>query len=167
MPKNRYLKVTPVIKQNKFSPIPASFWREAVKQAVYSTSLTGCITVSVTITDDKTIKNLNRNFRGIDAATDVLSFSLLEGEGNLAESDADELLLGEIVISLETALRQAKEDGVSLRHMCAWLVAHSVLHLTGMDHPDEASRLAMNKRELEIIKKLGFAKLPKMLENCD
>lgn len=167
MPKNRYLKVIPVIKQDKNSPVPASFWREAVKQAVYQTDLTGCITVSVTITDDENIKKLNRDYRSIDTATDVLSFSLLEGEGDLAESDADELLLGEIVISLETALRQAKEDGVTLRHMCAWLIAHSVLHLIGMDHPDDEQRLVMNKRELKIIRKLGFATLPKMLETCD
>ncbi|MCB0330368.1 MAG: rRNA maturation RNase YbeY [Bdellovibrionales bacterium] len=95
--------------------------------------------VSVVLTDDNEIQNLNREYRNKDKPTDVLSFSqldiTLEEEGPLLGES-----LGDIVISVETAERQAKEQGVSLQEELSRLLVHGLLHLFGYDHegvPDD------------------------------
>ena len=86
--------------------------------------------VSILLTDEKEIRNLNRDYRGIDRATDVLSFSLLEGEGARFAGDA----LGDLVVSIPTAARQAREAKRPLRDELTMLLAHGLLHLLGWDH---------------------------------
>ncbi len=86
--------------------------------------------VSVTFTDDEKIRELNRTYRNIDRPTDVLSFPLFDEEFDCQDS----LVLGDIVLNLERAVSQSKEYGHSFERECAFLVAHSMLHLLGYDH---------------------------------
>ena len=115
--------------------------------------------VSVTFTDDEGIRRLNRTYRKIDRATDVLSFPLFdfEGEGDVM---SDELcdMLGDIVLSLERAAAQAEEFGHSFEREVAFLTVHSMLHLLGYDHEtSEADELDMRRRQTEIMEMLGLA----------
>lgn len=89
------------------------------------------VELSVSLVDDATMRRLNRRYRGIDRATDVLSFALREGEVGPAGSPE---LLGDVVLSVATARRQAAERGVSLLCELTTLLAHGVLHLLGHDH---------------------------------
>jgi probable rRNA maturation factor len=86
--------------------------------------------LSIVLTDDETIRALNRDWRGKDRATDVLSFSQLEGEG----PTAGPRMLGDVVISMETAARQAQKTGRTLDAEVCHLLVHGVLHLFGHDH---------------------------------
>ena len=115
--------------------------------------------VSVTFTDDAGIRELNRSFRNIDSATDVLSFPLFDFEGS-EEPAVDELenMLGDIVISLERAEAQAEEFGHSFEREVAFLTVHSMLHLLGYDHVNsEEEELDMRRRQTAIMEMLGLA----------
>lgn len=105
--------------------------------------------LSVTVTDDETVRALNREYAGEDEVTDVLSFSLREGEEFAAPPDGV-LRLGEVVISYPTAERQAGEGGRSTEAEIAHLLVHGVLHLLGYDHaaPDEERLMRAREREL-------------------
>lgn len=96
--------------------------------------------LSVLLCDDARIQELNRDYRQLDRPTDVLAFSLLEGEGVGAPGL---LVLGDVVIALPTAERQAREAGRDLRSEAKMLLAHGLLHLLGFDHaePDEERRM--------------------------
>lgn len=112
----------------------------------------GCsedVEVSVLLTDDAGIAALNKDYRGIDGPTDVLSFSQMEGDESFG-GRADEKLLGDVVISVETARRQADERGYSLDEEIDVLLAHGLLHLLGYDHaqPEEAARMFALQAEL-------------------
>ena len=126
--------------------------------------------ISLTLTDDCRIRSLNREFRSIDRATDVLSFPLVDfqrpaGYEILESSGADcfnpetgELMLGDIVISVERAVKQGEEYGHGLRREFAFLVAHSMLHLLGYDHmvPEEAE--IMEKKQEAILSSMGITR---------
>lgn len=104
--------------------------------------------VSVLLTDDEGISALNVEYRGVDGPTDVLSFSQHEGEDEFAAEE--ENLLGDLVISVDTAKRQAKDQGRGLDAEMDMLVTHGLLHLLGYDHaePDEAERMFARQNEL-------------------
>lgn len=115
--------------------------------------------VSVTFTDNEGIRELNQRFRGIDRSTDVLSFPLFDYEGG-EEPPVDELvgMLGDIVISLETAQAQAEEYGHSFAREVAFLCVHSMLHLLGYDHETgEEDELEMRRRQTEIMDRMGLS----------
>ncbi len=100
--------------------------------------------VTVAFVSDKKIRGLNRQFRRIDKATDVLSFP-----GDSSDGD-----MGDIAISIETAARQAKQNGLTLDGEIAQLLLHGLLHLSGYDH--ETDNGEMNRLELRLRKKLGI-----------
>lgn len=109
--------------------------------------------VSISFVDNNEIKELNRDYRGVDKETDVLSFPLdddlfLEGP----------ILLGDIIISLEKALEQSEDYGHTLEREIAYLTAHSMLHLLGYDHMEEEEKQIMRQKEKEIMKRLGIFK---------
>ena len=115
--------------------------------------------VSVTFTDDEGIRKLNRSYRKIDRATDVLSFPLFDFEGE-DDALADETcnMLGDIVLSLERAAAQAEEFGHSFEREVSFLTVHSMLHLLGYDHEtSEEDELDMRRRQTEIVEMLGLA----------
>lgn len=121
--------------------------------------------VSVTIVDNGAIREINREHRDIDRATDVLSFPMLyfDEDGNIIDSDYDmdgeSILLGDIVISAERAAEQAAEYGHSFRREIAFLTVHSMLHLLGYDHVNSAEeeKIMFSKQE-EILNKLGITR---------
>ncbi len=118
------------------------------------------VEVSVTFVDDEGIRTLNKKFRNMDKPTDVLSFPLLDYEGESEEPFFDELChnLGDIVISLERAIAQANEFGHSFEREVAFLTAHSMLHLLGYDHElSEEDDADMRKRQNDIMDRLGLS----------
>ena len=105
--------------------------------------------LSVLITDDSGIRTLNRDYRGKDSATDVLSFPLQNDNAVPAQP-----MLGDVVISVDTAERQAVQYGVNLEQELARLLIHGILHLVGYDHenvPDEEV-LRMQRREDQLMR---------------
>lgn len=109
--------------------------------------------VSVSLVDNEEIKELNKNYRGVDKETDVLSFPL---DDDFFMEGPD--LLGDIIISMEKALEQGKEYGHSLNREIAYLTAHSMFHLMGYDHIDAKDKNLMRKKEKEIMKRLEIFK---------
>lgn len=119
--------------------------------------------VNITLTDNNEIHQMNQEFRKIDRPTDVLSFPMIEYmypgdfsvvetcEENYFDPDSGELLLGDIVISLEKVYTQSEEYGHSVKRELAFLVAHSMLHLFGFDHMKETEQKDMEKRQKEIL----------------
>ena len=97
--------------------------------------------VSVTLTNNDYIHQLNRKYRQIDRPTDVLSFALNESEEPDIENGPDINVLGDIILSVERAEEQAADYGHSLRREIAFLTVHGMLHLLGYDHMEEADRL--------------------------
>lgn len=106
--------------------------------------------LSVVLCDDPFIHPLNRDWRGKDRPTDVLSFAQREGE----EADEDDPVLGDVVISVETAARQAAERGHSLEHELRVLLVHGVLHLLGYDHEDDEEAEEMEALERDLLAEL-------------
>ncbi len=138
---------------------------EAVSAALALTPYAGLadaaplVEVSVRLTDDAEVHQLNRDFRGKDKPTNVLSFpqvqeDLLEG---LANSDNGEILLGDIVLARETCTREAEEKGIALADHATHLIVHGALHLVGYDHMDDASAHAMEALEVKALASLGLA----------
>lgn len=112
--------------------------------------------VSISFVDDEEIRNLNREYRGKDKPTDVLSFPLVEEENPI--NNMIPVLLGDVVISSETSLRQAKEYGHSLKREILYLTVHSMFHLFGYDHMDEEEKKIMRNKEKAVMKELGVFK---------
>ncbi len=108
--------------------------------------------VSVSFVNNDEIKNLNRDFRGLDKETDVLSFPIKD------DFCLRERLLGDIIISIPKAIEQAQDYGHSLERELAYLTAHSMLHLMGYDHLNDKDKVIMRKKEKEIMKKLEIFK---------
>lgn len=114
--------------------------------------------VSVVLVDDDYIQELNRTYRGKDMPTDVLSFALNEGEEpEIIDAPAD-YMLGDIIISLETAQRQAHEFGHGLEREVAYLAVHGMLHLLGYDHETDEDRQVMREQEEKILAALGITR---------
>ena len=102
--------------------------------------------VSITLTNDTEIHKLNKKYRNIDRPTNVLSFEL-----------GDDLLLGDIYISLDTVKREADAENMGVPEHTAHMVVHGVLHLLGYDHIKESDAVIMEKKEITVMKKLGYA----------
>ena len=124
--------------------------------------------VNVVLTDNEEIRRLNREYRDIDRPTDVLSFPMVEYEkpsdfSHVEEEYADcfnpetgELMLGDIILSVDKIKEQAESYGHSQTRELAFLVAHSMLHLCGYDHMEEAEREEMERRQREILEVGGY-----------
>jgi len=125
--------------------------REIVKKALQFLKVDEKTEISILITDDKFIRSLNNKYRGIDKSTDVLSFSLWEGSVKTPESESDKLL-GDIIISVETAQRQADKLNHSREKELAVLLIHGLLHLTGYDHEKDKDYKIMQEKEREMLK---------------
>lgn len=121
--------------------------------------------VNLLLTMNDEIHEMNQHFRGIDRATDVLSFPMIDyieaGNFDFLEEameyfdpETGELVLGDIVVSKEKVISQAKEYGHSIEREYAFLIAHSMLHLFGYDHMEEAERITMEEKQKEILEQL-------------
>jgi probable rRNA maturation factor len=120
--------------------------------------LTSQTEVSVLFADNATIHSLNRDYRGKDMPTDVLSFALNEGDEPAVIDGPTENLLGDIIISLEKATEQAAEYGHSQEREVAFLCLHGLLHLLGYDHETEADRAEMRREEEAVLSLLGIGR---------
>lgn len=124
--------------------------------------------VSVVLTDNPSIQEINRDYRQIDRPTDVLSFPMVDYERpadfcGLEEQAEDyfnpetgELMLGDIIVSVDKVEEQAEKYGHSQARELAFLVAHSMLHLFGYDHMEEEERLVMERKQAEILERRGY-----------
>ena len=108
------------------------------------------VEASILLTDDEYIAQLNKSYRHVDGPTDVLSFAQVEST-NARSFDVQENMLGDVVISVETARRQAEERGHSLDEEVDILLAHGLLHLLGYDHSEPEEERKMFERQAEIL----------------
>lgn len=124
--------------------------KETVGAMLAAMGCTG-VEISILLTDDEEIRGLNRGYRKKDKATDVLSFPMREGDfGNLNPD-----ILGDVVISLDTASMQAEERGETLEEEINFLLAHGILHLLGFEHEGSAAEARlMQTKERELLKLL-------------
>ena len=144
---------------------------DRVMEAVLTTE--GCpyeATVSLLLTDGAGIRQYNAQYRDIDAETDVLSFPNLEfespGDFSVAETveadcfdpDSGELVLGDIILSVERVKSQAKEYGHSELREFAFLVAHSLFHLCGYDHMEDKEAARMEEKQEAVLAALGITR---------
>ncbi|MCG3089103.1 rRNA maturation RNase YbeY [Sporosarcina cyprini] len=133
--------------------------RNLLNHAAEMEQLSGHPEVSVTFMDDESIREVNAEYRGKDTPTDVISFALEEmGEGEVAIVAQDDMpvVLGDIVISVETAKRQAAEYGHDETREIGFLALHGFLHLLGYDHLNEAEEKVMFGRQKEILSSFGL-----------
>lgn len=137
--------------------------KSAVEKSLQSEGFELPSEVSILLVEDAEIQEINKVQRKIDKPTDVLSFpivDMLDGKiiSNEGDFDIEEeaLLLGDIVISLETAARQAEEYGHSFERELAFLVTHGIFHLLGYDHPDQIQEKRMMDKQEEVLNQLGL-----------
>lgn len=148
-------KLTVIFSATKKFPEIDYHMKSVIRQAVAATLLHEEFPydaeVSVTLTDNESIHKLNKQYRGVDRATDVLSFPMYE-DGDFPPSECEMgATLGDIVISLERAKEQAEEIGNTFLQEIAFLTVHSVLHLLGYDHErsgDEEEEQCRIQREV-------------------
>lgn len=115
--------------------------------------------IGLRLTDDSEIQTLNSQYRHQDKPTDVLAFAALEVDlPHVTETDTENepLYLGDIIVSVDTARKQAIQQGHSLKTELAWLASHGFLHLIGWDHPDEESLQRMLRKQVMLLKTLGI-----------
>ncbi|HHU70013.1 MAG TPA: rRNA maturation RNase YbeY [Thermoanaerobacterales bacterium] len=112
--------------------------------------------VSIVLTDNEYIQELNEKYRGINTPTDVLSFPMIDDFNNITLSDETELLLGDIVISIEKVDEQSKEFGHSFNRELIFLAVHGLLHLLGYDHEDKEDEEKMRSKEKDILASINI-----------
>ena len=127
-------------------------------------------TVNLLVTDNEGIREYNRNYRGMDRETDVLSFPNVpfenagdftpveSSEADCFDPDSGELILGDIILSVDRVLSQAKEYGHSVLREFAFLTAHSMFHLCGYDHMEEQAAAVMEQKQEAVLTKLGITR---------
>ncbi len=157
-----------IYSQNEQDKIPVcaqleTMIEDVIKETLKSENFASDCMVSVTLTDNENIREINNEQRNIDSATDVLSFPVLEFENgelveNVGDVFEDRLILGDIVVSLERAKQQCEEFGHSFEREVGYLVCHSVLHLLGYDHEDEAERAVMREKEENVMSKMMLSR---------
>ncbi|QXM05700.1 rRNA maturation RNase YbeY [Crassaminicella indica] len=126
--------------------------RKAVDLCLEKEGISKEIEVSISFVDNEEIHILNRDFRGVDRPTDVLSFPQYV---NIKEIE-EPICIGDIVISLERAKEQADEYGHSFEREVLFLTVHSMFHLFGYDHDTEENRKIMRKKEEEVLEEMGI-----------
>ena len=157
------------------SDIPLPFSEQEVAEEVITATLDyeDCpyeVQVNIILTNNDEIHQINLEHRGVDAPTDVLSFPMieyadpsdftgLEADGmDSFDPDTGELLLGDIVISVDKVIEQAEKYNHGVKREYAFLIAHSMLHLFGYDHMEELERETMEHKQEEILKRLNITR---------
>jgi probable rRNA maturation factor len=136
--------------QQKIAKIHRRRIREIIKNIIQYLKVDEKTEISILFTDDKFIKSLNKKYRGINKSTDVLTFNLEEGDLKFPEVDKNKLL-GDIVVSVETAQRQANNLNHNLEKELMILLIHGLLHLIGYDHEEARDNKIMQVKENEIL----------------
>lgn len=153
-----------------FSFDPETLIKEVAETSLLAENCPYEVQLNVILTDNEGIRRFNREYRGIDKETDVLSFpnldfvseadfSISEGrEADYFDPDTGELLLGDIILSVDRVKEQAASYGHSEKREFAFLVAHSMLHLCGYDHMEEAQARVMEEKQEAILAGLGITR---------
>ena len=148
-----YLENDPSIDTVSLNLIPWSNWFRVWLEALYPNVPPGNnYELTMRLTSDREIQTFNAQYRHKDQPTDVLAFAALEAEAPQPPGLNEPLYLGDIIISLDTATRQASDRKHSLTEELAWLATHGLLHLLGWDHPDERSLETMLTQQAELLK---------------
>ena len=136
--------------------IPAE-WEEKINQVaaicLREEQLPEDVEVDLLFVDNEAIREMNLEYRDKDSATDVLSFPMYEPDEEI--DDEEEVLLGDIVISLERAQEQCEEYGHSLEREVMYLLVHGLLHLAGYDHMEEEDKEVMRAQEEKLLAQIG------------
>ena len=142
-----------------------SLCRRAIKATLQEEGITTPVEISVLVSDDKGIREINRDHRNIDAATDVLSFPAkaytpgnFQAQAEDVSPETGTIHLGDIVISCERAEKQAEEYGHETTREIAYLMVHSTLHLLGYDHQEPEEQAQMRLREEHVLGTLGLSR---------
>lgn len=151
---------------------------KVINQTLMHENFNHDVEVSITFADEENIREINKEFRGIDNSTDVLSFPMIEYETvfsrisdrkeemydfvnenlELLNPDTDEIILGDIVLCIPIIIMQAKEYNHSILREYAFLIVHSMLHLLGFDHIEEDERIIMENKQKEILDSLSITR---------
>ncbi len=154
--------------------VPCSAWTKALpaasrlgRQAAFAAieasqsevaSRAAATEVSLVLADDALVQVLNRDYRGHDRPTNVLSFAFADGkDGSCRQPDGVPVLLGDVIIAFETAAAEAGDEGGNLADHLCHLVAHGMLHLLGYDHRTDAQSERMQRVEVQALSSLGIA----------
>ena len=141
----------------KEKPLSSAWVRRLASQALDKAKgkdFSKACELSVVFTGDAQVRRLNRQYRGKDQTTDVLSFSLLEGK-RLISGAGKKIVLGDVVISLPQAKRQAREAGKTLKSEAGMLLVHGILHLLGYDHGSRRGEKSMFALQERILRKFN------------
>tara|TARA_R100001143_G_scaffold61454_1_gene62220 strand:+ start:314 stop:820 length:507 start_codon:yes stop_codon:yes gene_type:complete len=114
------------------------------------------VELSITLTNDEQIQSLNRDYREKDKPTNVLSFPQIDWENDKSAANEPLVMLGDVVIALETIQREANEQDKRLQDHFIHMLIHSVLHLCGHDHEDETDAETMENLEIQILSEMGI-----------
>ena len=155
--------------QDRLTPEMCKFMQQAAEEAfrtefageVDAESLDNEPEIGVTVVDDNTILELNREYREKDSVTDVLSFPQFEGHDDLLADlldDETSTLVGDVVICWEQAVRQSEEYDTGLTREMLYLFVHSLMHLFGYDHMEEDEKAVMRAREEEVLSAIGVSR---------
>jgi probable rRNA maturation factor len=145
--------------KEEFQGVVDEDWvRKIVQTALKAEGVAPPYEVSLVFTDSETVKQLNRDYRGVDEPTDVLAFCMLsrkEVDSSFALPPNGVTRLGEVIISYTQAVKQSKEQGHSTENELALLVIHGILHLLGYDHKEPEEENKMREREKELLEKVS------------
>ncbi|MEA1974777.1 MAG: rRNA maturation RNase YbeY [Bacillota bacterium] len=130
--------------------------RKSITVALNYENIFEKVEVSLLLIDNEEIRKLNKEYREVDLITDVLSFPMYDDVNEAL--DEDYLFLGDVVVSCERAIEQAKEFGHSVEREIGYLTVHSILHLLGYDHMNEDEKAIMRKKEEEILAKVNLTR---------
>jgi probable rRNA maturation factor len=151
------LEEVEIFVEEKFRRLVYEGWVRRIAQTVLKAE--GVATpyeVSLVFTDSEMVKQLNRDYRGVDEPTDVLAFHMLPQKGvddSFALPPDGVIRLGEVIISYPQAVEQAKEQGHSPERELALLIIHGILHLLGYDHEEPEGESEMKKKERELLER--------------
>ena len=141
--------------QSKYD-FPSALIERAVQLTLKHQNESPEMYLSVVLTDSRRLRKLNRDYLGIDAPTDVLSFPASESDGSETDPETGERYLGDILISVPYAAKSARQTGHSLEAELQLLVVHGVLHLLGHDHARPRAKTRMWTAQREILTQLGL-----------
>lgn len=140
-------------------PVAEEVCRRAASAALAGLCAPGGAELSIVLADDETIRALNREWRRIDAPTNVLAFPGdpdMSAPAGIAKGDAPPLLLGDVIVALETTQAEARRDAKPLADHLAHLIVHGTLHLRGYDHENDMDAEEMEALETSILRGLGI-----------
>ena len=148
------LEINVQIKRGYVKAVSKKWLQLLAEAALAAEEVSPPVELGIVVTDDSTVRRLNRFYRGIAKTTDVLSFALTEDVADFITPHDGVSRLGEVIISYPRAVAQAEERSHSVEREIAWLLVHGILHLLGYDHQDDATEARMRQREEALLKEI-------------